>query len=77
MIICDFKLPEMNGLKVLEKVKLDYPDIEVIMISSEGDMDTVIGALRNGAADYFKKPFTKSRKTDPMWWIISSTEILT
>jgi len=61
MIICDFKLPEMNGLKVLEKVKLDYPDIEVIMISSEGDMDTVIGALRNGAADYFKKPFTKSQ----------------
>jgi len=58
LIICDFKLPEMNGLQVLGKVKEEYPDIEVIMISSAGDMDAVITALRKGAADFIKKPFT-------------------
>ncbi len=58
IIICDFVLPEMNGLKVLEKVKEDYPGIEVIMVSASGDIDTVIGALQKGAADYLKKPFT-------------------
>ncbi len=58
ILICDFQLPEMSGLKVLEKVKEEYPNIEVIMISSTGDMDTVISALRIGAVDYFKKPFT-------------------
>jgi len=58
IIICDFRLPEMNGLMVLEKVKEEYPSIEVIMISSSGDMDTVIDALRKGAADFLKKPFT-------------------
>ena len=58
IIICDFKLPEMDGLMVLEKVKEEYPGIEVIMISSAGDMDTVIYALRKGAADFLKKPFT-------------------
>jgi DNA-binding NtrC family response regulator len=58
IIICDFKLPEMDGLQVLEKTKTEYPEIEVIMISSTHDIDTVIGALRKGAADYFKKPFT-------------------
>ncbi|HKK43054.1 MAG TPA: sigma-54 dependent transcriptional regulator [Bacteroidales bacterium] len=57
-LICDFRLPEMDGLKVLEKVKEEYPGIAVIMISSAGDMDTVIVALRNGAVDFLKKPFS-------------------
>jgi DNA-binding NtrC family response regulator len=58
ILISDFKLPEMNGLKVLEIVKDEYPGIAVIMISSVGDMDTVIAALRKGAADFLRKPFT-------------------
>ncbi len=57
-ILSDYLLPEMTGLELLEKVKAEYPAIEVIMISNSGDMDTVIDALRKGAADYFKKPFT-------------------
>ncbi|OIP81648.1 MAG: hypothetical protein AUK44_09550 [Porphyromonadaceae bacterium CG2_30_38_12] len=57
-VICDYRLPEMDGLEVLAKIKSDYPSVEVIMISDSGDMDTVIEALRRGAADYFKKPFT-------------------
>lgn len=57
-VICDYILPEMCGLDVLDKIKKEHPDIEVIMISDSGDMDTVISALRNGAIDYFKKPFT-------------------
>lgn len=57
-IITDYILPEMNGLQILSKVKKEYPDIEIIMISETGSMDTVIEALRMGAADYFKKPFT-------------------
>jgi DNA-binding NtrC family response regulator len=57
-IISDYMMPEMNGLQLLEKVKADYPQIEVILISNLGDMDTVIEALRKGAADYFRKPCT-------------------
>ncbi len=60
IVICDFRLPEMNGLKVLQKIKEEHHEIEVIMISSEGDMDTVIEALRIGAADFFKKPFSSA-----------------
>jgi len=73
ILITDFKLPEMNGLKVLEKVKEEYPDIAVIMISSVGDMDTVIGSLRNGAADFLKKPFT----TAEIWLSVERTRKLT
>lgn len=57
IVILDIKLPEMDGLQVLLKIKSQYPEIEVIMISGHGDMDTVIQAMRNGATDYFAKPF--------------------
>ena len=58
IVILDIKLPEMDGLQVLEKIKSDYPDeIEVIMTSAHGDMSTVIDAMRKGATDYFQKPF--------------------
>ncbi len=57
IVILDIKLPEMDGIQVLEKVKASYPDIEVIMISGHGDMNSVISAMRLGASDYFTKPF--------------------
>lgn len=69
ILICDFMMPEMNGLEVLEKVKTDFPHIEVVMISAEGDMDTVIGALRRGAVDYFRKPF----RAEDIWIAIERT----
>jgi DNA-binding NtrC family response regulator len=57
IIILDIKLPKTSGLDVLEQVKKTWPDIEVIMISGHGDMNTVIEAMRKGATDYFQKPF--------------------
>lgn len=57
ILISDILLPEMNGLDVLRKIKADHPEIEVIMISGHGDMDTVIDAIRGGAVDYIRKPF--------------------
>jgi DNA-binding NtrC family response regulator len=70
VLISDFVMPEMNGLEVLARVKEEHPDVEVIMISSEGNMDTVIGALRQGAVDYFKKPF----KAEDLWVAIERTK---
>ncbi len=69
VLISDFMMPEMDGLDVLKKVKNEYPDIEVIMISAEGNMDTVIGALRQGAVDYFRKPF----RSEDIWISIERT----
>jgi DNA-binding NtrC family response regulator len=57
ILILDIKLPEMDGLEVLQKIKASHPDMEVIMISGHGDMNTVIEAMRYGAFDYFQKPF--------------------
>jgi DNA-binding NtrC family response regulator len=57
IVILDFNLPEMDGIKVLKKIKASYPDIEVIMITGFGNMRTVINAMRLGATDFFPKPF--------------------
>ena len=45
LLILDVRLPQINGLDVLKKVKIDYSTIEVIIVSAHGDMDTVIAAL--------------------------------
>jgi len=55
--IVDIKLPQMSGLEVLQKIKESWPKTEVIMISGHGDMNSVIEAMRQGASDYFQKPF--------------------
>jgi DNA-binding NtrC family response regulator len=57
LLILDVRLPGMNGLDILKDVKVQYPNMEVIIISAHGDMDTVIKAMRLGAFDYLRKPF--------------------
>ncbi|MCK9422977.1 MAG: sigma-54 dependent transcriptional regulator [Bacteroidales bacterium] len=57
LLILDVRLPGVNGLDILKEVKVQYPGMEVIIISAHGDMDTVIKAMRLGAFDYLRKPF--------------------
>ncbi len=57
LLILDVRLPGANGLDILKEVKIQYPNMEVIIISAHGDMDTVIKAMRLGAFDYLRKPF--------------------
>ncbi|MDZ4203763.1 MAG: sigma-54 dependent transcriptional regulator [Bacteroidales bacterium] len=57
LLILDVRLPGVNGLDILKEVKIQYPGMEVIIVSAHGDMDTVIKAMRLGAFDYLRKPF--------------------
>ncbi|MDZ4122326.1 MAG: sigma 54-interacting transcriptional regulator, partial [Candidatus Cloacimonadaceae bacterium] len=54
--IVDLNLPGMHGLQVLEDIKAKYPEVEVLIITGQGDMDSAIRAMRFGAADFFNKP---------------------
>jgi len=58
--ILDIRLPEMNGLDVLQRIKQKFPDTETIMMTGFGEMDDAIKALRLGASDFFNKPFKLS-----------------
>jgi DNA-binding NtrC family response regulator len=57
LLILDVRLPGIDGLDILKEVKVLYPNLEVVIISAHGDMDTVIKAMRLGAFDYLRKPF--------------------
>lgn len=57
LLILDVRLPGANGLDILKEVKIKYPNMEVIIVSAHGDMDTVIKAMRLDAFDYLRKPF--------------------
>ncbi len=58
ILVQDIRLHDGSGLDVIAQVKENYPNVDIIMISGHGDMDTVIEAMRLGATDYLKKPFS-------------------
>jgi DNA-binding NtrC family response regulator len=56
LILCDIKMPKMDGVEVLEMVKKIKPEIPIVMISGHGDLETAINTMRLGAFDYISKP---------------------
>ena len=56
LILCDIKMPKMDGVEVLEKIKKIKPEIPIVMISGHGDLDLAVNTMRLGAFDYISKP---------------------
>ena len=56
LVLCDIKMPKMDGVEVLEAAKNVKPEIPFIMISGHGDLDTAVNTMRLGAFDYISKP---------------------
>ena len=56
IVLTDIKMPVMDGLELLKRIKVKSPDTEVVMISGHGDMDLAINCLQYEAADFVTKP---------------------
>jgi len=56
LVLCDIKMPKMDGIEVLEKSQKIKPEIPFIMISGHGDLDQAVVAMKLGAFDYISKP---------------------
>lgn len=56
LVLCDIKMPKMDGVEVLEAVKKIKPETTIVMISGHGDLDTAVNTMRLGAFDYISKP---------------------
>ena len=56
LVLCDIKMPKMDGVELLEAVKKIDTEIPIVMISGHGDMETAINTMRLGAFDYISKP---------------------
>ncbi len=61
IIFCDIKMPKMEGIEVLQRIKEFTPEIPVIMISGHGTIDTAIEAIKKGAYDFIEKPLDLNR----------------
>ena len=56
LVLCDIKMPKMDGLEVLAMLQQINPEMPVVMISGHGTIETAVDAIRKGAYDYISKP---------------------
>ncbi len=61
IILCDIKMPKMDGIEVLEKIQEITPDTPVVMISGHGNIETAVEAIKKGAFDFIAKPLDLNR----------------
>jgi two-component system, NtrC family, nitrogen regulation response regulator NtrX len=61
IVLCDIKMPKMDGIEVLEKVFEISTDVPVVMISGHGNIDTAVEAIKKGAFDFIEKPLDLNR----------------
>jgi two-component system nitrogen regulation response regulator NtrX len=61
VILCDIKMPKMDGIEVLDKITQSHNDIPVVMISGHGTIETAVEAVKKGAFDFIAKPLDLNR----------------
>ncbi len=61
VVLCDIKMPGMDGIEVLEKIQILAPDSPVVMISGHGNIDTAVESIKKGAFDFIEKPLDLNR----------------
>jgi len=58
LCVIDIRLPGMSGVELVKHIRVNYPELPVIVITGHGDIGTAIDVLKLGASDYFSKPFS-------------------
>ncbi len=61
LVFCDIKMPEMDGIEVLDKLQQSHPDLPMVMISGHGTVDAAVECIRKGAYDFIEKPLDLNR----------------
>lgn len=61
IVLCDIKMPGMDGIEVLGNIQASFPDTPVVMISGHGNIDTAVESIKKGAFDYIEKPLDLNR----------------
>ncbi len=64
IVVSDIRLPGMDGLQLLTRLREQDPSLPVVLITGHGDISMAVGAMRNGAYDFMEKPFSPERLVD-------------
>ncbi len=59
LVICDIRMPGMDGLELLEHIRSNYPDLTVVMLTAFGNIESAVKAIKKGAYDFIPKPFER------------------
>lgn len=76
ILLVDIKMPGMNGIELLAKVKEEYPDTIVIIITAYGSIASAVDAMKMGAADYLLKPFKPEQLSLVMEKVIHQKQLI-
>lgn len=76
LVLCDIKMPKMDGVEVLEAAKKIKPETAMVMISGHGDLDTAVKTMRMGAFDYISKPPDLNRLLNTVRNALDNTELV-
>jgi two-component system nitrogen regulation response regulator NtrX len=77
IVLCDIKMPKMDGIEVLQKIIENQTDTQVIMISGHGNIETAVDAIKKGAFDYIAKPLDLNRLLITVKNALDKTKLIT
>ncbi len=75
LMLLDMRLPGMDGIQILKKVRESYPDLPVIMVTGYGSVDSAIEVMRLGASHYLAKPFSNKELVDSVGRILEGRRL--
>ena len=76
LVLCDIKMPKMDGVEVLQAAKKIKPETQMVMISGHGDLDMAVQTMRLGAFDYISKPPDLNRLLNTVRIALNSKELV-
>lgn len=76
LVLCDIKMPKMDGIEVLEKTQKIKPETPVVMISGHGDLETAVDTMKMGAFDYIAKPPDLNRLLNTVRHAVDKKELV-
>ena len=77
LMFVDIKMPGMDGMELLEKIKAEYPETVVVIMTAYGSIESAIRAMKTGAADYLLKPFKPDQLSLVMEKILQQQRLAT
>ena len=77
VVLTDLKMPILGGLELIKKLRVNYPEVPVVLITGHASVDTAVEAMRLGARDYILKPFDKKAVYDAVINVLSEQKLST